>query len=49
MNPKAKWIEVNMDVPAIYDLAICPEFKREFDLAAVPASVCRGARYLGRF
>lgn len=49
MNPKAKWIEVNMDVPGIYDLAICPEFKREFELAAVPASACLSISGVGFF
>lgn len=38
MNRNAKWIEVNGNVPAIYDLAYCPEFRREFELEAVNGS-----------
>lgn len=37
MIGNAKWIEAPLMAPPIYALALCPEFKREFDLAAAPA------------
>lgn len=49
MNSKAKWIELNENVPAIYDLAICPEFRREFDLDASPASALLSISGVGFF
>lgn len=49
MSPNAKWIELDMNVPAIYDLAVCPEFMREFELDAAPASAVLRISGLGFF